>query len=213
MSSVVCTFTTPAFIFPTTVPKSIGSGSSATTRIDCHGLNFLPTNTRLYGVVQIDTGAERAAAVDAGRPASDVLSIQISRDRLIDNLSYAQLRDAVRWALDLYAMEEARRRWSVEESDDDDALELSERAARVEDVLDHYADRIPEPVLEELRTGLGEVTERVESEAEQAARQAGMLGALATAGISAIAVEHETGRQIAELRRLATRLRHHAKER
>ena len=177
------------------------------------GLNFLPTNTRLYGVVQIDTGAERAAAVDAGRPASDVLSIQISRDRLIDNLSYAQLRDAVRWALDLYAMEEARRRWSVEESDDDDALELSERAARVEDVLDHYADRIPEPVLEELRTGLGEVTERVESEAEQAARQAGMLGALATAGISAIAVEHETGRQIAELRRLATRLRHHAKER
>ncbi|MFI5008927.1 MAG: ATP-binding protein [Solirubrobacterales bacterium] len=176
------------------------------------GLNFLPTNTRLYGAVQIDTGAERAAAKDDGRPSSEVLAIQISRDRLIDNRPYAQLRDAVRSALDLYAMEEARRRWDVEEGDDD-ILELSERAARVEEVLDRYADRIPEPVLDELRTRLRDVAEGVESEAQQAARQAGMLGALATAGISAIAVEHETGRQIAELRRLAKRLRSHAEER
>jgi signal transduction histidine kinase len=175
------------------------------------GMNFLPTNTRLYGLVNIDTGAERAAAVEAGRSASNALSIQISRDRLIDNRPYTQLRDAVRWALDLYAMEEARRRWSEDERHDDN-LELGERAARVEDVLDRYADRIPEPVLEDLRAGLNEVTQRAESEAEQAARQAGMLGALATAGISAIAVEHETGRQIAELRRLAKRLRRHALE-
>jgi signal transduction histidine kinase len=176
------------------------------------GMNFLPTNTRLYGVVQIDTGAERAAAVVSGRSASDVLSIQISRDRLIDNRPYKQLRDGVRWALDLYAMEEARRRWSTEEHEVG-PLELTERAARVEDVLDHYADRIPEPVLQELRVGIEEVSAHVESEAEQAARQAGVLGALATAGISAIAVEHETSRQIAELRRLSKRLRRHARER
>ena len=176
------------------------------------GMSFLPTNTRLYGVVQIDTGAERSAAEDSGRSRSDVLSIQISRDRLIDNRPYRQLRDAVRWALDLYAMEEARRRWTVEEQDVG-PLELTERAARVEDVLDRYADRIPEPVLGELRTGIAEVTAHVESEAEQAARQAGVLGALATAGISAIAVEHETGRQIAGLRRLGKRLRRHAQDR
>jgi signal transduction histidine kinase len=176
------------------------------------GMSFLPTNTRLYGVVQIDTGAERSAAEASGRARSDVLSIQISRDRLIDNLPYKQLRDAVRWALDLYAMEEARRRWSVEEKDVG-PLELTERAARVEDVLDRYADRIPEPVLGELRAGIAEVAAHVESEAEQAARQAGVLGALATAGISAIAVEHEAGRQIAELRRLGKRLRRHAQDR
>jgi signal transduction histidine kinase len=175
------------------------------------GLNFLPTNTRLYGVVRIDTGAERAAAVDAGLTTSDVLAIQISRDRLIDNKPYAQLRDAVRWSLDLYAMEEARRRWNAD-AEPAGPLELTERAARVEDVLDRYADRIPSPVLTELRTSLADVTEQVESEAQQAVRQAGVLGALATAGISAIAVEHETGRQIAELRRLTRRLRKHAED-
>ena len=176
------------------------------------GMSFLPTNTRLYGVVQIDTGAERSAAAASGRARFDVLSIQISRDRLIDNRPYKQLRDAVRWAVDLYAMEEARRRWSAEDRAVD-ALELTERAARVEDVLDRYADRIPEPVLGELRISIDEVAAHVESEAEQAARQAGVLGALATAGISAIAVEHETGRQIAELRRLAKRIRRHARDR
>jgi signal transduction histidine kinase len=173
------------------------------------GLSFLPTNTRLYGVVRIDTGTERAAVVKAGRRASQALSIQISRDRLIDNRPYSQLRDAVRWSLDLYAMEEARRRWSSE--DEDDEVLLSESATRLEDVLERYADEIPSGALSELRAQLEQVTDRVESEARQAARQAGVLGALATAGISAIAVEHETGRHISELRRLAKRLRDYAR--
>ncbi len=172
------------------------------------GLSFLPTNTRLYGAVQIDTGAERGGEA---RPSSEVLSIQISRDRLIDNVPYQQLRDAVRWSIDLYAMQEARRRWSVV-GDEDASVALGERAARVEDVLDRYAPDMPAPVMTELRTQLREVVERAESEAAQGARQAGLLGALATAGISAIAVEHETGRNIAELRRLAKRLQRYADE-
>jgi signal transduction histidine kinase len=174
------------------------------------GMNFLPTNSRLYGVVQIDTGAERAAATAQQREKGEVLSIQISRDRLIGNLPYRHLRDAVRWSIDHWAMEEARRRWAVLE---EDHQPLPRQAGRLEDVLDSYSGQIDDDILEDLREQLRQLVEAAESEARQGAGQAGLLGSLATAGISAIAIEHETGRHLVQLERIGRRLRRYARER
>lgn len=173
------------------------------------GMNFLPTNSRLFGTVQIDTGAERDAASEDQLREGEVLSIQISRDRLIDNRPYRQLVNAVRWSLDLYAMEQARRSWSAKEPKE---ATLSEQATRIEDVLERYREEIPDPVRTDLLSSLAELAASVESEAEQAARQASLLGSLATAGISAIAIEHEAGRQNSELERLTRRIERYAKQ-
>ncbi|MEJ7570431.1 MAG: ATP-binding protein [Gaiellaceae bacterium] len=70
------------------------------------GLSYLPTNSRLFGVVNVDTGHERHAAAESGQN----LTIAVTRDRLVANAAYRELRTAVRWALDFYAMQEARRR-------------------------------------------------------------------------------------------------------
>jgi len=174
------------------------------------GMNFLPTNSRLYGVVQIDTGAERAVATEQQREKGEVLSIQISRDRLIDNRPYRELSEAVRWSIDHWAMEEARRRWAVIKEDREP---LPRQAGRLEDVLDSYSGRIDDDILEDLRKQLRLFIEAAESEARVGAGQAGLLGSLATAGISAIAIEHETGRHLAQLERIGRRLRRYARER
>jgi signal transduction histidine kinase len=170
------------------------------------GMNFLPTNSRLYGAVQIDTGAELSLASEEQKRRGQVLSIQISRDRLIDNLPYRQLRDATRWAIDHWAMAQAQREWS-----DAPDKTLPEQTRLVEDILDQYGDSIPRHIRRDLEAKLRKLAEAAQSEAQHAANQVGLLGSLATAGMSAIAVEHETARQLAELDRLAKELRRYAK--
>lgn len=69
------------------------------------GLNYLPTQARLYGVVHVNTSGERESSGGQG----DYLKISVTRDRLVENRSLENLRYLVRWALDFYAMEEAKR--------------------------------------------------------------------------------------------------------
>ena len=48
-------------------------------------------------------------------PVRDVLTVQITRDRLVDNAAFAELRNLVRAGLDLYAMETARAKFAEAE--------------------------------------------------------------------------------------------------
>jgi signal transduction histidine kinase len=176
------------------------------------GMSHLPTNSRLYGWVNVDTSKERRVMAGA-KPSSEALAIQISRDRLIDNDAFGQLRDAVRWGLDLYAMCQARRTWGEgDENLREGAVGLSDRAQRVEQVLERHRSDMSDDAFEDLRTGIEEAIHAAESQAERSLRQAGLLGALATAGISAVATEHEIGRQTSALTRIARRLRKIAKQ-
>ena len=62
----------------------------------------LPNPGRIFGAVDVDTNHERRAA--SGRADGGVcLQIQPGRDRLAPNKSFGQLRDLVRFGLDLYA--------------------------------------------------------------------------------------------------------------
>ncbi len=73
-----------------------------------NGLYDLPTNRRLFGSVQISTTHEAQVAEEHGRPRNEILAIQVTRDRLVDNAAYQQLQVMVRAGLDLYAMEYRR---------------------------------------------------------------------------------------------------------
>lgn len=171
------------------------------------GLNFLPTNSRIYGVVTVNTGRELRQALAEGRDARDVLSIGIGRDRLINNGAYQELVTAVRTAMDFYAMRTAARTLKKEDLGVAAGHLLSAEAVSLERAIDEVSHELSESSRQRLQDAVQNVGQAAETEAQRIARQAGLLGALATAGIAAVAYEHEAARQLHELDRLARRLR------
>ena len=162
------------------------------------GLNFLPTNSRVLGVVNIDTSREaRMAAVNEVAQGQH-LQIQVSRDRLVSNGAFYELQDAVRFALDYYATRLA-------------ALRLTEKASRkkvsasgflvknVWDVLEKHESEIPEKVATELRVELDKTVESLRDQANWTRSQSGLLGAMATVGSTAIAFDHQLNQQLSLL--------------
>lgn len=169
------------------------------------GLEYLPTNARIYGVVSVDTGHERHVSESRGGTARDALSIQVSRDRLIANDAYEELVTVVRSALDFYATRAARRAA-------DDALELpagqllERQSADFVELVESVRSELSEEAYRTLVRGARAVRQSAESESEAIAQQASLLGTLATAGIAALALEHESARQLQVLDRLAVGL-------
>jgi signal transduction histidine kinase len=158
------------------------------------GMTYLPTNSRLLGIVQVDTSQERQVweqtTTDVGR---EYLMIQISRDRLVDNSALRNLREIVRTALDYYAVQEARR--SAREHAETAPVEpFSSPVEAAEDIIDKHEEIEPN-VRTSLKTEIKAVLMTAESNAQELSRQAGLLGALATAGITAVAYEHEIAKQ------------------
>ncbi len=167
------------------------------------GLNYLPTNSRLYGVVNVDTALERRLAGTDSE--SDALAIQVSRDRLLDNASYRALRHTVRWAIDYYAMQVAARELNRVEARRD-VEPVTDKTTRALDVLERYRADVPQVVYRRLVTELRGVDRASRAGADILERQTGLLGALATAGISALAIEHEVRKHLRGLDRIAASL-------
>lgn len=144
------------------------------------GLQFLPTLSRVFGVVNVDTSKE------------EDLKILITRDRLQESDAFEDLHFMVRWALDFYALEEKKRslRWK-------DLTSETEAPAlqKVEDVLTKYESDIPKTTYENLRKDIQETTSHIEREAEATVEKIGVIGPLATAGISSVAFQHELRRE------------------
>ena len=162
------------------------------------GLNFLPTNSRVLGVVNIDTSREARAAGQRHVPTTQHLQIQVSRDRLVTNEAFNQLRDAVRFALDYYATRMA-------------VLRLEQKAAKrsiatprslvenVLEVLEDYQEEIPRPVAVHLRAALERTIDSVREQSEWTRNQSGLLGAMATVGAAAVAFDHQFNQQLTVL--------------
>ena len=144
------------------------------------GLQNLPTLSRIYGVVNVNTSKELG------------LQVLITRDRLQDSLAFQQLASMVRWPIDLYAMEETKKKIQEFESDKDIQLPKFEK---FDDVLTRFKDEIPEESFVQLRRELKEAEEQIETEAEATAKQVGLMGSLATVGISTVAFQHELRQQ------------------
>ena len=165
------------------------------------GLNFLPTNSRLWGVVNIDTAAERRRANERPRGLRNALEIQISRDRLVDNPAFAQLRDAVRWALDFYSQRTA---WAQLQATLATApVTPGEFGERFTAVLNRYETSIPSKARRDIQAELDGALGLVRRNALKRQSESALLGSLATAGISALAIDHQMRQQFNALEDLA----------
>ncbi len=171
------------------------------------GLNFLPTNTRLFGVVNVDTGLERNHPVD---DPAERLEIQMSRDRLVGNRAFEGLTRTVRWALDYYAMEEARRAFK-DASRRRDVQPLPSSLDGLAHLLKRYRDDMPTNAFEAIDRAVRSVQRAGRAELAVLESEAALLGSLATAGMAALATEHEVSLQLEDIRRLSARFRRAAR--
>ena len=169
------------------------------------GLNHLPTNSRVLGVVQIDTTREALAADEAGPPVSEHLQIQVSRDRLVSNEAFFQLRDTVRYALDYYATR-LKAKQLEESASNRDVETPASLAQSVWDVLEQHEDEIPKGVATRLKTEMAKTIESIREQSEWTRKQSGLLGAMATVGVTAMALDHQFNQQLNVLEHHATLL-------
>lgn len=177
------------------------------------GLLQLPRNAQLFGRVAVSTNHERRYQDGSDADGAPGLSIQVTRDRLVDNDAYEQLRVMTRATVDAYAMEKARAELDAVariEADREPPEPATRRFADLREVLSNSKPDIPRPVFRALETAVDVAVERVK-ESEQASRTyASILGALATAGMTSMAYEHEMSKQVRAIERLAERLGHTA---
>ncbi len=172
-----------------------------------HGLNYLPTGSRLLGVVHVNTGAEKREAEKlGGLEAHQHLMVQITRDRLVDNTAFQNLRYAVRWALDFYAMQEAAREFE-DKREKARTEPVLDKLTEIERDLESIRDRVDANLHARLSRNIREAIEEIDEDNEQRVREAGLLGALATAGMSAVAFRHELNRQLVLLQKSIINLR------
>ncbi len=164
-------------------------------------MNFLPTTKRLFGAVHVSTSGERRRGDSVNVP-DDRLSILITRDRLAHNDAYRDLQKIVRIAIEYYAFEEAKRRF-VEPK----GPALKETTRNLLEVLERSRDEIPRPAYMEIKKAAATAAEAGKAEHDVLTSHMGLLGALATAGISALAYEHEVSKQLRLLEDLAERMR------
>ena len=176
----------------------------------------LPAPGRVLGIVEIDTNHERAAAEDAEArrtskeeaeaPPGHCLQIQPGRDRLADNAAFEQLRDLVRFSLDFYA--NRFKLLSLQASERRRAKEPPSRTFnRAIAAIDRNETQIPRPAFQEIRREVVAATKAAEHEERHLDLRAVLLAPLATAGMTALALNHELAREILLLEQVSARLR------
>ena len=160
----------------------------------------LPAPGRIFGSVEIDTSHERSVAdgLDAG-PGS-CLQISPGRDRLADNSAFDQLRDLVRFSLDFYA-----NRYRLLKVRAAEARTTGEPPSRIYGravtSLDENREELSETAYREIRQDIVAAGRMAVAEQEALATRAEMLAPLATAGMTALALNHELAREIVLLER------------
>lgn len=168
----------------------------------------LPNPGRIFGAVEVDTNHEHAVAPD-DRPW---LQMQPGRDRLAPNRPFEQLKDFVRFALDFYA--NRYRALADQAAQRDRVKEPPARAFQhAVATLERNKADIPKEAYSEIRRDLLSVRRAVKTEQAALDSRAVLLAPLATAGMAALALNHEMARDrasvedaIEALRELATTL-------
>ena len=170
-------------------------------RIPGRYLLDLPNPGRIFGAVDVDTNYERRVAVQR-TDGGDRLQIQPGRDRLASNESFEQLRRLVRFGLDFYA----NRYRAV--ADDVAQKQHGKQPpgkvlGRALSTLERYKGEIPPTAYRDIRRGVAAVRKAVETESKAVDSRAALLGPLATAGMAALAMNHELANDSALLEDLA----------
>lgn len=170
----------------------------------------LPAPGRIFGAVEIDTNHERAIAEKQGASPGEWLQIQPGRDRLHDNRAFAQLRDLVRFSLDFYA--NRYRLLAVQAVDKRREQEpASRKFDRAIEVLERNKSDMPALVYRDVKREVADARKASVVEEDALDRRAALLAPLASAGMAALALNHELARETRFLDRIGTQLRRLAK--
>ena len=172
---------------------------------------YLPTNSRVFGAVYIDTSGERRAVACSTRKLdrngySDHLQIQVSRDRLVRNRAFLQLRYVILRALQHYATEQARRKLAEIERRRD-VTSPSDSARSVLEILASHRADIPTKVYGDLNTAIGIAVQNARLQTQLHQDLASQLATFASAGSLALVYDHEVSRQISRVERIVSKLR------
>jgi signal transduction histidine kinase len=163
------------------------------------GLHDLPTRQRLFGTTTISTAVEQRTATERGLTDTEALAIQVSRDRLADNIAYVGLRNIVRLGLDLYATEVARAKSVAPLVGNRRGSEPRPRPSRdldaVGEVVTAARENLTSKQYESITDYLSVAKKTVQVIEDTADAQASLLGTLATVGMTTLAWEHETTKQ------------------
>lgn len=175
-------------------------------------LNDLPTQGRIFGVVNVNTSRENRLAEGRRKNSGEYLKIQVSRDRLVANKAFAALKDSVRQSIDYYATLKRRRvAENVETVRPSERPESKLRRLRklVDDAISTYPDDETIAAIESELDDVDASLERVR-ESDEASRV--ILGPLASAGMAALAIEHETRKDMQGVRSKLRKLTKIARE-
>jgi len=173
------------------------------------GLNDLPTNSRIFGIASISTSHERKTASKKNIDNGNYLNVQVTRDRLIDNDAFVELQNCVRWAMDYYAMRSYERRQRTIAAEKLEIPRTDEKISEIREQIFQLSMRVPEKLKQEV-ISVSDRFEELESLEQQ--RQDGinaeriLLATLATTGMAAIAMEHESGKEISALNEIRHQL-------
>ena len=172
----------------------------------------LPAPGRIFGAVEIDTNHERVVAEKHSKAPRKRLQIQPGRDRLVANRAFRELRDLVRFSLDFYAnrFRLLANRSSETERSKEPASRTYDRAV---ETLERNKAEIPKAVYSEVRREVKAARKAAATEEKALDRRAVLLAPLATAGITALALNHEIARDVLFLQGAGDRLRRIAKTR
>ena len=174
-------------------------------RIGGRYLLDLPNPGRIFGAVDVDTNYEYQVVANRECPGT-WLQIQPGRDRLAPNRSFEQLRDLVRFGLDFYA--NRYRAVSDDVAQTQHANEPPTRAlASALSILDSYKPEIPPVAYRDVRREIVSARKAVETESKAIDTKAALLAPLATAGMAALAMNHELSNDAALLQELADLLK------
>ena len=152
------------------------------------GMYYMPTYYQVFGFVNVSTSAE------------DNLDISITRDRLLESKAYFQMRDVIRATIHWYgSLRTIRLRRDLSRQ----PVEPLRVTGTFTDVLRSYKAKIPEPVFRALDLANQRTTQQVQRSAASMVEQVAALSGYATAGVAAIAYQHEIMHQLEELERIA----------
>lgn len=162
-------------------------------------LQDLPTLSRVLGIVRVST-AHEADTAPKRTPPSQVLSVQVTRDRLSDNQAFDDLVLAVRWAFDFYSYQStARRARSAAKVLGNIHADYDVRLDTVRDRVQELKQKVPPKLVEPVEKALEQFEEAESQRRQEADAERVLLGALATAGMGSVALQHDLMKELAEL--------------
>jgi len=154
-------------------------------------MQLLPAYWSVYGSVEFSTVREQN------------LDILITRDRLIEGPAFETIRSTIRTAIHYYANEKRRRELAKPA-----AVEVAPiKAARdVESALAAVKNDLPKQSFKKLKSVVTNMQVAIRKEATYTTEHLAAMSALATAGVAALAYQHEVDKQLLNLETIVAKL-------